>query len=407
MTARANLYYQQGDVRPRALLEAVGVQLGSDAGTAPEPVVVQLGETRIELAQMAAADRTAHLEALHEYLSDRCALEDPRLPATLAGARTAVVVSIEPGLDSEGQCARFLSAVAARTGAVVLRDDGTIADAAGRTLAYPATDQEDPLAFRREAEPPPPVRVARRALVLVALAWRGQLEASRTPVAVAQHAVWKAWVERQGLVEEMDGAEQALFASTYGTLTERQIIHCGWGIEGAAVLAWALRLLELPAPDTKVSPSDLASALGLFSAQPPALAAGLRPRADLAAMTARLFGVAWRLLRFEAAPSTFDFVGFSREAWFGGFGLEGVPVLEGDLAIRGAPISKAPPDAAAEATSIAVERFRAARWLDGRQAAWSEQPPVPRAPEVAPAPDASSSTAPDASPSTAVPSEPR
>jgi len=284
-------------------------------------------------------------------------------------------------------------AVAARTGALVLTDDGTVEDADGRTLAYPSADEEDPISYGRSVEPPTRDHVARRALVLAALAWRGQLEAGRSPVAVAQLAVWKAWLEKQGLVEEMDEAEKALFASTYGTLTDRQIIHCGWGIEGAAILAWALRLVELPAPDAKVSPPDLVSAIGLFSPEPPALAAELRPRAEIASMTARLFGIAWRLLRFESTPGTFDFVGFSREAWFGGFDLEGVPVLEGDLAIGGAPISKAPPDAAAEATSIAVERFRAARWLDGRQAAWSEQPPVLRGPEGAPAPDASPSTA--------------
>jgi hypothetical protein len=385
-TARANLYYAQDDLRLRSIVETAGLQgavvedgVDGERGR----ITLRVGDATIELARMNAVDTVAHLEALHEYLSSRCGLEDPGLPARLKAARAAITVTIETGRERAGDCARFVSEVAARTGALVLREDGTIEDGEGRTLAYPSgmIDEEAPDGEPR-GEPavasPSADRVARRALVLVALAWRGQLEAENTPAAQGELAVWRGWLATQGLAIEMDDAEKTLVNAELGSLTERQAIHCGWAIEGAAVLAWGLRLLDLPAHDTKVSLDLLVRATGLFAPEPRAFATTLRPRAELAAMTARLFGISWRLLRFGATPGPFDFVGFSKGAWFGGFELRGIPVADGDLAIGGVPITRAEKSAVADATSIAVERYRAARWLEGRQATWSEAPPARR-----------------------------
>jgi len=380
MTSRANLYYVQDGPSLQAILETPGLHATVVEKTPdgePGRIMFLVGDARVELAQMGAADRTAHLEALKEYLTSRCGLEDPELPSKLEAVRAAITVTIEPQLDAAGDCERLVSAVAARTGALVLKDDGTIDDAEGRTLAYPAEgDDEVAPASRPAVVPPSRDTVARRALLLVALSWRGQLEADKTKAAAGQLAVWRAWLETQGLTFEMDEAEKALMAAELGKLSERQVIHCGWGIEGAAVLAWALRLADLPAHDTKVSPPLLAKATGLFAPEPRAFATELRPPTEIAAMTRRLFGISWRLVRFGGAPGAFDFVGFSKGAWFGEFDIKGIPILDGDLAIGGEPITKAEPNAVAEATSIAVERYRAARWLEGRQANWSEQLPA-------------------------------
>ena len=58
-----------------------------------------------------------------------------------------------------------------------------------------------------------------------------------------------------------------------------------------------------------------------------------------------------------------DFARFARTCWFGPLDLGGVPLVEGDLAIKGERIDRAPPGAFSSAHSAAQERHQAANWL--------------------------------------------
>lgn len=58
-----------------------------------------------------------------------------------------------------------------------------------------------------------------------------------------------------------------------------------------------------------------------------------------------------------------DFEEFARTCWFGPLDITGLPLVDGDLAIKGQRIDLADPDAVRAATSAAQERHQAANWL--------------------------------------------
>jgi hypothetical protein len=58
-----------------------------------------------------------------------------------------------------------------------------------------------------------------------------------------------------------------------------------------------------------------------------------------------------------------DFLEFAETAWFGPLSLEGVQLVDGDLAVKGHAISRASANDVRLATSIALERHVAANWL--------------------------------------------
>ena len=58
-----------------------------------------------------------------------------------------------------------------------------------------------------------------------------------------------------------------------------------------------------------------------------------------------------------------DFAEFAKTCWFGPLDIEGVPLVGGDLAIRGKRIDRASENAFSAAHSSAQERHQAANWL--------------------------------------------
>jgi hypothetical protein len=98
----------------------------------------------------------------------------------------------------------------------------------------------------------------------------------------------------------------------------------------------------------------------------------LRPREEIAALRDRLFALHWRLADFTLRPQRMDFAEFARTSWFGPLDISGVPLAEGDLALRGAPIDRAAPGLLIAIHSATQERHLAANWLSEGPERYSE-----------------------------------
>jgi hypothetical protein len=213
-----------------------------------------------------------------------------------------------------------------------------------------------------ESDPPSPERVARRAQVLLAVTARSLLE--RLPERFREIPRLRGWLVRHELWSEAEPPELALLQAAPGALSERATIDGAWRAEGVAVLAWALGEAALPPHDEPAEPGAYRAALGFLT---DVLPTAPRPRSssELRAFADRAFALHWRLRDHTLDPSPMDFEEVARTAWFGPLNIEGLPLIEGDLAIGGVAIHRADPGLVRRATSIARERHHAANWLRG------------------------------------------
>lgn len=383
MPIRANLYYVHDVPEPSALAGAVGTPTGEaplPREIAPgRPLSLRVGGVLIELQRFSDADLRGHIDALSRCLAEDYDVRDSTLPARLADARGALTVTIGGGGAPE-QHERLLYAMAAATRALVLDEEGLFHDAAGRTIAAPAPEGDQPEAGADEQQPlqrpPPRDRVARRALATVSLAWRAFLEREKPVAAAADVAVANAWLEKHGVLSVMSPGELALLRAPFGSWSEKEIIDGGWCVEAAVVLAWALHLAEVPAHDAQTSAAQIQRQLGLFAPAPAALGAELRSAAEIDDLAARLFAIVSRFRELAASRRPLDFAAFAGSICVGGVDLEGVALSDGDLAVAGRPIASASEPDVLGAQSIAVERFRAVDWLQAGEDEAGEAPPA-------------------------------
>jgi Domain of unknown function (DUF4272) len=228
--------------------------------------------------------------------------------------------------------------------------------------------------------PAPPLarQVAARALVLAAVAARGDLERQKDQTACHLPL---AWLRGVGGASALEGPERAFLNSAAGRAEEKVVTAASWRREGLAVLAWALRQFELPAYDSPLVPPDAAHlSIGFQDPQiaRELLARGeLRPLSEVDQLAAQLTVVSWRLQQFAIMPGPMDLVAHLRrvsslaDTW-----MKGLRILDGDLAIGAQPIAQAPAEAVQLCRGIAIERQIAAYWLQGDDPAYSAVKPV-------------------------------
>ncbi len=240
----------------------------------------------------------------------------------------------------------------------------------------PAIPEPDDLPQAPPCAPPEALRVARSALVLGAITARALTEREPNPQGMdGVRQGFRSWLSDVGLDDEIEPHERD-FLALDSRPDERALTDAVWRSEGLAVLCWALQLTDLPPPDELAKPPELWQLLGVL--QDPAQAravlqgASLRPRSELDAMQVHLLAFHWRMVDYRVRPRTMDFVAFSKKCWFGSFPIDGFDIADNDLALGGAPIHEAGPEAQSQAASTAMERHLAVNWLAGDTAIYSE-----------------------------------
>lgn len=319
--------------------------------------------------------------------------------ATLLSFRFAVsVVAVPPlGSDEDDPRATLLTSVARElgacrfvpgelldpTGRLLIDADGeydrnaTFPQIPGPPLARMATEAELDDAEQHgddEPDPPGPGRVARRAMVLAAVAARSLLEDEARggdPEADDKARRLTGWFEGLGLDEEAEADEIRRLRTAPGKLDDRSMIDGSWRFEGLGVLAWALGVFELPRYDTLVDPGDLlASVAFLDAARAHELleTAELRSPEVLDERRRQILAFHWRMRDYSLRPRAMDFLDFGENCWFGPLEMSWAETVDGDLALAGVPISAAPEEVVGRCSSLAMERHVAINWLCG----WSE-----------------------------------
>jgi hypothetical protein len=263
----------------------------------------------------------------------------------------------------------------------ILIDAASNSDPQARLPVLAPSDGEPEPENEEESEPRPPSaeRVAKRAMVLAAVAERGLLEREAFPgnkdKMEQARKFHLARIRAIGVDDEPEPDEWELLQRPVGTLDDQAVINAVWRIEGLIVLAWSLGWLDLPAYDELVVPTAVADALILVDddqAKEMIARATLRTREEIAALNEHLLAFHWRMRNYRLRPTAMDFVAFSQNCWFGSFDISKFRVLDGDLAIGANPIGKASPDELSICGSIAQERHLAINWLRGYSQIYSE-----------------------------------
>jgi len=180
------------------------------------------------------------------------------------------------------------------------------------------------------------------------------------------------WVEAVGLRDELEPEEAALLDRPSGRLPRGTWPDAVWRVEGLGVLLWALGRRDLPPSDELVDVVTACQAAGIAS-RPGAGALldrpRLRPPAELEAFARRAFACHWRLVEVRLRGEPLDLRAAGREAWFGPLDASGLPLDgDGELVLRGRPVTELAPDELLRCGRTAAERDQAARWLLGAHA---------------------------------------
>jgi len=233
--------------------------------------------------------------------------------------------------------------------------------------------------------PPPPRRVAARALALAHLVWRARIEMNlqdHPPDSwEPQREHLSARLKSLGIAGELEPPERDFFRAAFGRVDPMAVTSAAWRGEGLAVLAWALGRLGLPAYDEEAFPPDHAQESVGFDnlevARELLDSGSLRHAEEIERYAVHATIVTWRLRTFRMYPGPWDFVGHLRrqpafrETW-----MDGLRIVDADLAIGEQAIANAPTERVQTCERIAVERQIAAYWLEGDDAVYSKVDPT-------------------------------
>jgi len=236
---------------------------------------------------------------------------------------------------------------------------------------------DDRALWREEVRPPPPARVARRALVLGAISARADMERTQqAPATAAFRDRLLDWLNRAGLADEAEPQEWSLLSAALGSWPDGQAVDASWKVEAAAVLTWALGRADLPSHDVAATPMQVVGALQFMSVegtQRVISAATLRGEVEIYHMYNRLWQIHWRLTENRLTAGQVDLREMEkRHDWWGQLDIpKDALSRDGDLSVGGRPLSKADPREVAWCNSIAMERHRGANWLIGTERIYS------------------------------------
>lgn len=261
----------------------------------------------------------------------------------------------------------------------LLMEDGTY-DPAARVPTIASTEDEeleiDPmLDFHADLQMPNARRVAERMFILLVLACRGWIESPATPEEKrpAKFKQLAEWFWSLEIGHELEESERAVLDTPLGNLPPETVNQLVALFDDVAVLAWALRLAEMPRHDCFFDRRALCGAVGLYSEDARFVidSADLRDAIDLRAQADRLLAVHWRLREWELRPNHIDFARLAGDTWFGPIELSTLPLKDGDLAFNGQPICKADPKLLERCSTAIAHRHKAINWLCGHDPVYS------------------------------------
>ena len=108
------------------------------------------------------------------------------------------------------------------------------------------------------------VQIAKPAIVMTSLAFRASLEVTDHSRAKKASDRIPGWLGEQGVNDELDAIERDILETPYRQLEDRQRRDANWSGEGAWIMAWALKLVELPPNRETVDPRILVERLGIL-----------------------------------------------------------------------------------------------------------------------------------------------
>lgn len=219
--------------------------------------------------------------------------------------------------------------------------------------------------------PPPPSaeHVARRAVILSAVSYRGFLEGDRLnpkgAAVLAQNS--RDWLNSLGIDKDLNTWERQILDAPFGSLSERDCIDASWLSEAVVVMAWALQRAELPRFDEPCDPAESANSLGFLL--PKRGTVLNRPKLRKAAIMGEynevIYNVHWRVRDFSLYQRSYDFEALARKAWGEPVLRHGLVIAEKDLCVNGTSISRADEGDLHRLMSITQERHRASNWMIG------------------------------------------
>jgi hypothetical protein len=235
------------------------------------------------------------------------------------------------------------------------------------------------------APPAPPAarRVAARAMALAAVVWRAHFEINlpdEPAVSLKEQCHYVLnWLRGLGIGSELEPPEYKFLQAPPGGIDHRLVLEAAWRCEGLAVLAWALGRFELPSYDEVVWPEPAQASVGFGRvevAREILDTASLRPVAEIDRYATCATVVTWRIRTFRLAPLAWDLATQLRgQASFTDSWLDGLRLVDGDLAIGDQAIAEAPPDKVESCERSAVQRHIAAYWLQGDNHVYSKVDP--------------------------------
>lgn len=224
-------------------------------------------------------------------------------------------------------------------------------------------------------EAPPPLAVARRALILSGVVCRAFLENAvderyKRETAAAIHD----WFQELGLWSSVEPDEMAILNCEFGKMPERLRIRGTWFVEGLSVLAWAMGRSDFPPNSDVVDPFDVTDSLCFLDESAKELLGSpyMRGSAELKAAREWFYDLHCTLRGF------LHYRGKGRLApWIGHYleviGLPAENIMrDGGLLFDGKPLVDSERGHAERWETIVCERHRATIWLAGEQPVYTE-----------------------------------
>lgn len=220
------------------------------------------------------------------------------------------------------------------------------------------------------ASPPPLAVVVARAFASCALAMRAQLDTHDDAAAVAlivEQA--RGWLTQHGFDRVLGDDESAALAAAPGELAPAMRERYALLGEAAAVLAWGLRRMPLPAPDQPCDAADAAEALGFLTDAGAALPtqARLRDREETARYADIAGALHWRIQRQMTEPAPLMMRRWPSDQLAWPEDVAAAQFIDEDLALGGKAIASLGVPELLGWLQCAAERHRAALWLLGQQ----------------------------------------